>query len=183
MNKTINWAQKSILDKAKKDPGCCFRLSVEWAFCKIQDKVFCPNIDGVLEEQIKYLQLSRDLKAQQTSYAVWVEKVSQNDELFINNWGKQWGGRKCTTHRDQSVTPFLKTIKKDITCVYCFYWDEGGMGGHAVVFSSLNPKAFFDPNSGLWEFANGEEMGPGIDGYITKYYKKNIKNRFVYEMS
>lgn len=128
-------------------------------------------------------------KFKDNAYHTWVHVAHDCDERFIDSWGKEHG-IICVSEK-QRASEYLNTRLGGglgAAFITCFYGQtlDGSKWGHAVAFWSdgLNPQ-FFDANTGIWEFANGEEPGVAIDEYIVRYYvsgSRSINDQWVYEV-
>jgi hypothetical protein len=122
-------------------------------------------------------------------YIAWVQVAHACDEKFIDEWGKKQG-IMCVAER-QTASSYLATRLGGglgASFVTCFYGQkvDGSKWGHAVAFWSdgKNPN-FFDANTGVWSFNNGEEPGPAVDSYISQKYvgaDRSINDQWVYEI-
>jgi hypothetical protein len=172
---------------AVKSTGVCFRVSFEWVSSRARGT---PWLADVMETHERH----QDYKAEPNNYLIgqynaWVQVAHACDEKFIDAWGKPHG-IMCVAEK-QDTSAYLATRLSGglgAAFVSCFYGQkvDGSKWGHAVAFWSdgKNPN-FFDANTGVWSFNNGEEPGPAIDAYVSQKYVtggRSINDQWVYEI-
>lgn len=180
---------KNINSQNPKVPstGVCFRVSFEWMLSKVRGTAWLSDVMATHDRH-------QDYKAEpnqylEGTYVKWVQVAHDCDEKFLDTWGKEHG-MMCVPER-QKASDYLATRLGGglgAAFVTCFYGIKpvDAKWGHAVAFWSdgHNPN-LFDANTGVWEFANGEDPGPAIDTYIsTKYVTggRSINDQWVYEI-
>lgn len=174
-------------DPKVKSTGICFRVSFEWLLSKTRGT---PWLADMMETHERH----QDYKAEPNNYkdgqcSTWVQVAHQCDEKFLDSWGKKQG-IMCVPEKQKASEYLASRLGGGLGAAFvtCFYGQkkDGAKWGHAVAFwgDGKNPN-FFDANSGIWAFDNGEEPGPAIDNYIKIYYvgaDRSINDQWVYEI-
>lgn len=180
---------KAINAQSPKVPstGVCFRASFEWISSMARGTPWLANVMETHERHQDYkAEPNKHIGGQ---YIAWVQVAHACDEKFIDEWGKP-KGIMCVAERQDSSAYLATRLggRLGAAFVTCFYGQkvDGSKWGHAVAFWSdgKNPK-FFDANTGIWSFNNGEDPGPAIDSYVRLKYvgaDRSINDQWVYEI-